>query len=75
VDAAVIPPERLVMRKRRTNGLERHHCRQRQWCGRLKRRSIMVSKARAVVDLTTALCARFRVNGDVAAICTRAMIT
>src|SRR5215510_12253905 len=36
VSAAVIPPERLVMSKARTDGIERNHCRQRQWFGRFK---------------------------------------
>jgi len=35
----------------------------------------MVSKATDMVDLTMALCARFRVNGNVAAIVTLEMIT
>jgi len=75
VDAAVIPPERLVMSTARTDGIERNHCRQRQWFGRCKRKSIMVSKAKARVDLTMALFARFRVNGNVAEIFTLDMIT
>ena len=75
VYAAVIPPERLVMSKARTDGIERHHGRQRQWFGRFKRRSMIVSKSTAMVDLTMALFARFRVNGDVAEIFTLDMIT
>jgi insertion element IS1 protein InsB len=75
VYAAVIPPERLVMSKSRTGGIERNHCRQRHWFGRFKRRSTMVSKAWAMVDLTMALFALFRVNGDVAEIFTLDMIT
>jgi insertion element IS1 protein InsB len=75
VYAAVIPPERLVMSKARTDGIERNHCRQRHWFGRFKRKSIIVSKARAMVDLTMALFARFRVNGNVAEIFTLDMIT
>jgi insertion element IS1 protein InsB len=75
VYAAVIPPKRLVMSKARTDGIERHHSRQRHWFGRFKRKSIMVSKAMALVDLTMALLARFRVNGTVAEIFTRDMIT
>jgi insertion element IS1 protein InsB len=75
VYAAVIPPERLVMSKARTDGIERNHSRQRHWFGRFKRKSIMVSKAKAMVDLTMALFARFRVNGNVAEIFTLDMIT
>ena len=73
--AAVIPPERLVMSKARTDGIERNHGRQRHWFGRFKRKSIMVSKAKDMVELTMALFARFRVNGDVAEIFTLDMIT
>jgi insertion element IS1 protein InsB len=75
VYAAVIPPERLVMSKAQTDGIERNHGRQRHWFGRFKRKSIIVSKAIAMVDLTMSLFARFRVNGDVAEIFTLDMIT
>ena len=75
VYAAVIPPERLVMSTARTDRIERNHSRQRHWFGRFKRKSIMVSKAKAMVGLTMALFARFRVNGDVAEIFTLDMIT
>jgi insertion element IS1 protein InsB len=63
--AAVVPTGKLRMSKARTDGIERNHCRQRQWFGRLKRRAIVVSRSKAMVDLTMALLARFRVNGDV----------
>ena len=75
VYAAVIPPERLVRSKAGTAGIARNHGRQRHWCGRFKRKSIMVSKAKDMVELTMALFARFRVNGDVAEIFTLDMIT
>ena len=35
------------------------------WFGRFKRKSIIVSKSVEMVDLTIALFARFRVNGDI----------
>jgi len=54
------------MSKARTHGIERNHCRQCHWFGRVKRRSIVVSKSKEMVDLTMALFARFRVNGDIA---------
>ena len=73
--AAVIPPERRVMSTARTDGIERHHGRQRHGCGRFKRQSSMVSKAKALVDLTMALFARFRVNGDGAELFTLEIIT
>jgi insertion element IS1 protein InsB len=75
VYAAVIPPERLGMSKAHTDELERNHGRQRHWFGRFKRRSIIVSKSQEMVDLTMALFARFRVNGNVAEIFTLDMIT
>ena len=73
--AAVIPAEKLVMSKAKTRGIERNHCRQRHWFGRFKRRSIIVSRAKEMVDLTMALFARFRVNGNVSEIFTLGMIT
>jgi insertion element IS1 protein InsB len=75
VYAAVIPPERRRMRKARTDGIERNHCRQRYWFERFKRRSMIVSKSKEMVDLTLALFARFRVNGDVADVFALDMIT
>ena len=63
------------MSKVHTDAIERNHSRQRHWFGRFKRKSIMVSKAKAMVDLTIALFARFRVNGNIAEIFTRDMIT
>jgi insertion element IS1 protein InsB len=75
VYAAVIPPEKLVMSQARTEGIERHHGRQRHGFGRFKRKAIMVSKAKDMVELTVALLARFRINGDVAEIFTLEMMT
>jgi insertion element IS1 protein InsB len=75
VYASVFPPEKLVMSKANTLGIERNHCHQRHWFGRFKRKSIMVSKAKAMVELTIALFARFRVNGNVSEIFTLDMIT
>jgi len=75
VPAVVIPPERLVMSKARTDGIERYHGRQRHRFGRFKRRSMIVSKSTDMVDLTMALFARFLVNGDVAEIFALDIIT
>jgi insertion element IS1 protein InsB len=75
VFAVVFPPEKLVMSKAKTDGIERNHCQQRHWFGRFKRKSIIVSKAKEMVDLTIALFARFRVNGDVSEIFSLDMIT
>jgi insertion element IS1 protein InsB len=68
--AAVVPTGKLRMSKARTDGIERNHCRQRHWFGRFKRRSIVISRSKEMVDLTMALFARFRVNGDVSEIFT-----
>ena len=65
VYSAVIPREKLVQTKAETHGIERNHCRMRHWFGRFKRKAIIVSKSLEMVDLTIALFARFRVNGDV----------
>jgi insertion element IS1 protein InsB len=73
--AAVIPAEKLVMSKACTDGIERNHSRQRHWFGRFQRRSIIVSKAKDMVDHTMALFARFRVNGNISEIFTLDMIT
>ena len=44
---------------------ERNNCRMRHWFGRFKRKSIIVSKSVEMVNVTVALFAKFRVNGDV----------
>ncbi|MDE0017040.1 MAG: IS1 family transposase [Candidatus Poribacteria bacterium] len=63
--ASVIPEEMLVQTKSEIHGIERNNCRMRHWFGRFKRKSIIVSKSVEMVNLTIALFARFRVNGDV----------
>ncbi|MDE0015606.1 MAG: IS1 family transposase, partial [Candidatus Poribacteria bacterium] len=63
--AAVIPREKLIQTKAETHGIERNNCRMRHWFGRFKRKSIIVSKSVERVNLTIALFARFRVNGEV----------
>jgi insertion element IS1 protein InsB len=73
--AAVVPTGKLRMSKAETHGIERNHCRQRHWFGRFKRRSIVVSRSKEMVDLTMGLFARFRVNGDVSEIFTLDVIT
>jgi insertion element IS1 protein InsB len=62
--ASVIPQGKLVQSKAATHDIERNHCRQRHWFGRFKRKSIIVSKSKEMVDLTMALFARFWVNGN-----------
>jgi IS1 family transposase len=53
--ASVIPPDKLVQSKATTHALECNHCRQRHWFGRFKRKSIIVSKSKEMVNLTVAL--------------------
>ena len=62
--ASVIPFDKLVQSKATTHDIERNHCRQRHWFGRFKRKSIIVSKSKEMVDLTMALFAKFWVNGN-----------
>ena len=62
--ASVIPQDHLVQSKATTHDIERNHCRQRHWFGRFKRKSIIVSKSKEMVDLTMALFAKFWVNGN-----------
>ena len=62
--ASVIPQDKLVQSKTTTHDIERNHGRQRHWFGRFKRKSIIVSKSKELVDLTMALFARFWVNGN-----------
>jgi insertion element IS1 protein InsB len=62
--ASVIPQDNLVQSKATTHDIERNHCRQRHWFGRFKRKSIIVSKSKEMVDLTMALFAKFWVNGN-----------
>ena len=74
VYAAVIPSERLVLSKAHTDAIERNQGRQRHWFGRLKRKSMIISRAKDMVDLTMALFARFWGNGNVAEMVARQMI-
>ncbi|MYA98635.1 IS1 family transposase [Candidatus Poribacteria bacterium] len=62
---AVIPKDKLVETKKETHRVERNNSRMRHWFGRFKRKFIIVSKSVEIVELTIALFARFRVNGDV----------
>ena len=52
----------LYVGKEETHALERDHARQRHWLARFRRRSIVVSKARRMVDASIALFARFGGN-------------
>ena len=59
------PKDKLVQTKKETHRIERNNCRMRHWFGRFKRKSIIVSKSVEMVNVTVALFAKFRVNGDV----------
>ena len=61
----MIPKDKLVQTKKETHRIERNNCQMRHWFGRFKRKSIIVSKSVEMVNLTVALFAKFRVNGDV----------
>ena len=61
----LLPASKHVQTKAETHRLERNNGLMRHWFGRFKRKSIIVSKSVEMVDLTIALFARFRVNGNV----------
>ena len=64
--AALIPLGRLYVGKDQTHGIERDHARQRHWLARFRRRSIVVSKTKRMVDASIALFARFGGNDRIA---------
>jgi len=47
------------------HGIERDNARQRHWLARFRRRSIVVSKAKRMVDVSIALFARFAGNNRI----------
>ncbi len=61
-----IPQSRLSVGKDETHGIERDHARQRHWLARFRRRSIVVSKAKHMVEASIALFARFGGNDRIA---------
>jgi insertion element IS1 protein InsB len=63
--AELIPQGRLYVGKDETHGIERDHARQRHWLARFRRRSIVVSKTKRMVDVSIALFARFAGNNKV----------
>ena len=58
----LIPQGWLYVGKEETHGIERDNARQRHWLARFRRRSIVVSKAKRMVDVSIALFARFAGN-------------
>ena len=63
--AELIPQGRLFVGEEETHGIERDHARQRHWLARFRRRSIVVSKAKRMVDASIALLARFGGNDKI----------
>jgi len=63
--AELIPLGQLYVGKEQTHGIERDHARQRHWLARFRRRSIVVSKARRMVEASIALYARFSGNNQI----------
>ena len=63
--AELIPTGRLYVGKDETHGIERDNARQRHWLARFRRRSIVVSKAKRMVDVSIALFARFAGNAKI----------
>ena len=51
--------------KGKTHGIERDNARQRHWLTRFRRRSIVVSKAKRMVDVSIALFARLAGNNRI----------
>ncbi len=64
----MIPLGRLYVGKDETHGIERDHARQRHWLARFRRRSIVVSKAKRMVDASIALFATFGGNDKIQAL-------
>src|ERR671929_361600 len=61
----LLPVGQLHAGKAETHGIERDNARQRHWLARFRRRSIVVSKAVRMVDVSIALFARFAGNSRI----------
>src|SRR5215212_1745760 len=66
VYGVLLPVGPLYTGKHETHGIERDNARQRHWLARFRRRSIVVSKAKRMVDVSIALFARFAGNHRIA---------
>ncbi len=66
--ADLIPVGRLYVGKDATHGIERDHARQRHWLARFRRRSIVVSRAKRMVEASIALFATFGGNDRIQAL-------
>ena len=62
VYGALLPVGQCYSGKNETHGIERDNARQGHWLARFRRRSIVVSKAKRMVDVSIALFARFAGN-------------
>ncbi len=63
--ALEIEPEKHCMTKLETSAIERNNGRQRHWLGRFRRRSVIISHSIEMVNLSIALFAFYRVNGNI----------
>ena len=61
----LLPVGQLRTGKSETHGIERDNARQRHWLARFRRRSIVVSKAKRMVDVSIAVFARFAGNNRI----------
>ncbi len=61
----LLPVGQLHTGKAETHSIERDNARQRHWLARLRRRSIVVSIAKRMVDVSIALFARFAGNNKI----------
>ena len=61
----LLPVGQLYTGKEETHGIERDNARQRHGLARVRRRSIVVSKAKRMVDVSIALFARFAGNAKI----------
>ena len=60
---SLLPVGRHYMGKDETRAIERVNSRLRHWFARFRRRTCVVSKAIAMVDVTIALFAAYHING------------
>ena len=65
VYGVLLPVGQLHTGKNETHSIERDNARQRHWLARFRRRSIVVSKTKRMVDVSMALFARFAGNDKI----------
>src|SRR3954464_13343442 len=65
VYGVLLPAGQLYTGKDETHGVERDNARQRHWLARFRRRSIVVSQTKRMVDVSIALFARFAGNNRI----------